>query len=192
MMTKIKIIIFSTLCVILTSCNTPVRHPWQLYGNDQQVGLNTSRWPIVSQDLYVAVPENKILDAAKLLKKQEYMEITPEQEKVFNKYLFKLKDLKLKPYLIRGVTMGIPTFSILRKNPKTNEISIYRAKWNGEIFIPFIKPKFGIWPVVIYLEKPPLRVYPTAVLGGDWIMRGYKNSDIRIRKRWQNEHISKK
>ncbi len=79
--------------------------------------------------------------------------------------------------------MGTPSFSILRKNTDTNEISIYMATWNGEISIPFVKPKFGAWPVVIYLDKPPLRIYPTAVYGGDWIMRDYKDGDARIIKR---------
>ena len=182
-MTKIKYIVFSILCIVLTSCNTPVMHPWQIYGNNHQVTLNISKWPIVSQDVYVAVPKEKILDAEKLLQDQEYIEITSDQEKIFNKHLPKPKNPNLKPYLIRGVTMGTPLFSILKKNPDTNEIAIYRARWNGEITIPFVKPKFGIWPVVIYLDKPPQRIYPTAVYGGDWIMRDYENSDTRIIKR---------
>lgn len=189
-MTKIKIIVFSILSIVLTSCNTPVTHPWQLPGDDRQVMLNTSQWPIVSQSLYVAVPEDKVPEAAELLKTREYIELAPEQEKAFSRHLSRPENSKLKPYLIRGVTMGTPMFSILRKNPETNEILISRATWNGEMTIPFVKPRFGIWPVVIYLERPPMRVYPTAVYGGDWIMHAYKNGDTRIAKRKKDKNIA--
>ena len=68
----------------------------------------------------------------------------------------------LVPYLVRGVTMGTPTFSVLRRNTSTNELVVFRAIWNGEMSFPHASGgKFGIWPIVIYLKKLPMRVYPT-------------------------------
>lgn len=154
-------------------------------GNDRYVYLNTDNWAIVSQSLYVAVPEDQIVYAGSLLQEEDYIELSGTQEKTFIGDFIRPSDPKLKPFLIRGVTMGTPWFSILRRNDSTNEIIVYRATWNGEITIPFVKPEFGIWPIVIYLEAPPLRIYPTAVYGGDWIMYGqdWNTLDQRIIER---------
>jgi hypothetical protein len=158
---------------IFTGCNAPIMHKWQMDGNDRYVRLNTADWPIVSQSLYVAIPEDQIIDAESLLQEKDFIELSEAQEKTFIGNFNKPSDPNLKPYLIRGVTMGTPWFSILRRNDSTNEIVIYRATWNGEITIPFVKPKFGIWPIVIYLDASPMRIYPTAAYGGDWIMYGH-------------------
>jgi hypothetical protein len=169
----VKILCLYFSCSIITGCNAPIMHKWQMEGNDRYVRLNTADWPIVSQSLYVAIPEDQIIDAESLLQEKDFIELSEAQEKTFIGNFIKPSDPNLKPFLIRGVTMGTPWFSIVRRNDSTNEIVIYRATWNGEITIPFAKPKFGIWPIVIYLDAPPMRIYPTAVYGGDWIMYGH-------------------
>ena len=173
------------LCVGLTGCNTtPVMHPWQMRGSGRSVTIEIADWPAVEQDLHVAVPLDEIRKAEALLKEKDHVLLSPDEELTFNQHMPRPQAPDLKPYLIRAVTMGTPWYTRVRHNPKTDEISVHRATWDGEIWFPFAgRPKFGIWPVVIYLKKPPTRVYPTAVYGGDWIMRGASDADHRLIER---------
>lgn len=176
------------LCALLGGCcNMPTQHAWQMPGDDRQVTLDTSQWPIVSQNLYVGVPEEEIEAAAALLGDRESVELSAAQEAQFNRHLSRPAFPDLKPFLVRAVTLGTPAFTVVRQNPSTNEVAIYRATWNGEICIPFVHGEFGIWPVVIYLDKPPMRVYPTAVYGGDWIFYGHVERDSRLIDRVRRE-----
>jgi hypothetical protein len=166
------------------SCRSVVFHSWQVPGDDRQVTINTSRWPVVSKRLYVAVPEDKIEVAAEFLESHESVRLSSEQESLFVENFERPVDNRLKAYLVRGLTMGRPTFSVLRRNSTTNELVVFRAKWNGETSFPFSEHVFGVWPIVIYLEEPPRRVYCTAVFGGDRIMHGRGSEiDRRVRNR---------
>ena len=172
------------LSVGLTGCSYfPVTHSWQMKGDGRSVTIEIDDWPVVGQHLYVAVPLDEIRKAEALLKEEDHVLLSGDQELTFNQHMARPSAADLRPYLIRAVTMGTPTYTRVRRNPKTNEVAVHRATWNGEIWYPFGSPRFGIWPVVIYLKQPPTRVYPTAIYGGDWIMLGALDADHRLIER---------
>lgn len=58
---------------------------------------------------------------------------------------------------------------------------MFHATYNGENLLGtyFLREPIA-FPVLVYLPDPPMAIYPTAVLGGDWIFRGrdFKNLDM--------------
>jgi len=174
-------LIIILIAVALPGCRSTEVHPWRCPGNDMSVAIDTRKWPIVSQNLYIHVPTKKIKEAEKLLTDKEFQPLNKQQAEYFGNGFPVPEDKTLQPYLVRGVGFAPYYYTIIRKNPDTNELVTYHATWNGEIFLPgLINFRLNSCPILIYLDKAPLRVYPTAELGGDWLMcRNRKEIDTR-------------
>lgn len=81
--------------------------------------------------------------------------------------------------MVRGVSyFPRPTFTVVRFDEPTGSLLIQQFTYNGEMLMPF---RWVAEPnaLVCWLPKPPLHVFPDAVLGGDGIFRGRRELDMR-------------
>lgn len=186
---SLKTLVITSLILSFSSCSTTIiKHPWQSEEKSHTVFQKTQDWSIVKQHLYVAVPENTVREAQKLLSSKEYLLLNSSQESTFNQHLSTPENSNLRPYLIRAVSLGVPTYSFL-KTSTDNQVLTYRARWNGEMLIPFSKAEVGVWPIVLYLEKEPSKIIALADYGGDWIFYRPETKDYRLSERKQKEGL---
>ena len=161
---------------------SPSMHEWQAQGNDLNITKNTSKIPILKKDFYCHVAIQYRDTTVEILKEREFIPITNEQVLLWCGDFQPPEDSSFKPYLVRGVIYGYPSYTIVRFDQDTGELINHHATWDGEnMFGTWAVSTPYPWPLVIYLPLPPKTVFPTAVLGGDWIFRGrdFKALDTR-------------
>ena len=185
---------FITICLIalylpLIGCS-PSTHMWQARGTDLTIVKDTSKVPVLKKDVYCHVTAQYLETTTRILKECEFQSITNEQAILWCGNFQPPGDATLKPYLVRGVVYGYPSYTIVRFDQNTGELISHHATWDGENVLGTwaLRTPYP-WPLVIYLPFPPKAVFPTAVLGGDWIFRGrdFKTLDMRSLVQDSNE-----
>ncbi len=185
---SIKICLIA-LYLPLIGCS-PSTHEWQARGTDLTIIKDTSKVPVLQKDVYCHVAAQYLETTTQILKEHAFQSITNEQAMLWCDNFQPPGDAILKPYLVRGVVYGYPSYTIIRFDRNTGELITHHATWNGEnIFGTWALGTPYPWPLVIYLPFPPKAVFPTAVLGGDWIFYGrdFKTLDRRSFVRDPNE-----
>jgi hypothetical protein len=180
--------------LLLSGCS-PSIHEWQAKGDDLTVIKDASKIPVLQKDVYCHVTAQYLETTTQLLKEREFQSITNKQAMLWCGNFQPPGDATLKPYLVRGVVYRYPSYTIVRFDQNTGELINHHATWNGEnILGTWALSTPYPWPLVIYLPSPPKTVFPTAVLGGDWIFYGrdFKTLDTRSFVRDPNEHSLEK
>jgi hypothetical protein len=72
-------------------------------------------------------------------------------------------------YLVRGRGYGAFGGKV-RFQPKTRELSVFLASYNGEMLIPGMHHKVKDIPVIVALPTAPTKVHQSAQIGGDSIL----------------------
>ena len=72
-------------------------------------------------------------------------------------------------YLVRGRGYGAFGGKV-RFQPKTRELSVYLASYNGEMLIPGMSYKVTDIPVIVALPSAPTKIHQSAGIGGDSIL----------------------
>ncbi|MEK7954135.1 hypothetical protein [Luteolibacter soli] len=73
-------------------------------------------------------------------------------------------------YLVKGRGYGAAGGKI-RFQPKTRELSVFLAAYNGEMLIPGMRWDVKDIPVIVALPSAPTKVHQSAEIGGDGISR---------------------
>lgn len=154
--------------LLLAGCLAPPKpHAWQASpGNSPQ---NAGAWTQLSTQDYQRVIDSRQPDAVALLQDHPFVQLDVAQLSVFS------PDLTLrtgKAYLVRGTSFSShPAFTIVRFDAGTGRLWVRQFTYDGEMLMPF---RWVAAPnaLVVSLPRPPLHIYPDAVLGGDLIFRG--------------------
>jgi hypothetical protein len=72
-------------------------------------------------------------------------------------------------YLVRGRGYGAFGGKV-RFHPKTRELSVYLASYNGEMLIPGMRYTVKDIPVIVALPAAPTKIHQSAGIGGDSIL----------------------
>ena len=180
-MSKYTVLLFFTFFISF-SCTSVKKHPWE-EGNNNFRKEEKGKWITVAKDFYVAVPKEKISFSETLLKNKRFVELSPTQEHILTRHLKKSPSIiGLKPYLIPGLTLGTPCYSLVQYNKEINKVFVERGVYTGELLLPY-NEQLQAWPVVIYLVKPPANTMCSVKRGGDNLLRGLENKDQRLIER---------
>jgi hypothetical protein len=80
----------------------------------------------------------------------------------------------LGPFLVRGVSFGVPTFAAVRVSADHRSLHVHQATAEAEIWIPGKYPDpLQVRPLIVLLDREPDSVLPSADIGGDRIFRGW-------------------
>jgi len=165
-------VLIISLMLAVNGCSRYEKHTWQYEGNDSFVVKTISQIPIVAPQYYFHIDPNHLQETCKILETVQCCPITDELASSWCSNFARPRNYKLKPYLVRSVIYGIPSFAIIKYDPNTNELLTFHASYDGENLISeYFQKKVSAWPIVVYLPSEPKIVYPTAVLGGDAIFR---------------------
>ncbi len=170
-----KYSIFLLLTIIFTGCSqySNELHPWQSLGNQKSFNLDVTKWKVISKKNIGFIDKKHFPAVIKDLKGIEFLEISLKKANdICPERNFKQIN-NFKPYIIKGVSYSdSPSVGIIKKNYNLNWIYFYQATYNGEIYIPGVKYTPQARPIVIFLERPPNKIFAIANTGGDWIFRG--------------------
>jgi len=158
------------VCVFLSGCQSFEYHPWQ-ENKSRFTPTDITNRDYVTPDNLFRPTKNQSAAAIELLQDCSQVKLSPDEFK-------KLTGTELAasktnaPYLIRGVTWGVPhSYSLVYFSRATDVLYIEQYTYNGELYIPG-KYESVAHPVIAILSKEPNDIVPNAIWGGDWIMRG--------------------
>ena len=167
------------LMLTIAGCRrvSPNLHHWQTRGNAFSFQVDTRAWSPIPSEHLGRVAVEYIPEAAKELAHAESLEISVlDAERMCPTAGFADTD-GLIPFLARGVSYNSSTFSIVKYSKQYNWVYVYQATYNGEMYIPGVRYAPVATPIVIFLERKPARVVPSAVVGGDFVFRGVDFKD---------------
>lgn len=160
------------LALFLSGCLAPPkRHVWMIPPPAVQGMQGSASWPRLSTNQYARVPETTRSNAVALLQDTPFVRLDPTQLAAFAPALRPAAGQELQPYLVRGVSYSPrPTYTVVRFDPTGASLLVQQVSWDGEMLMPF---RWVAEPnaLVVFLPREPDRIYPDAVLGGDWVFR---------------------
>jgi hypothetical protein len=77
----------------------------------------------------------------------------------------------LRAFLVRGVAFGAPTYAAVQVSAAGTRLWLHQASAHAEMLGAYSGP-LRKCPMIVLLERPPERVFPTAFTGGDSALRG--------------------
>ena len=156
----------------------PKRHAWQVPPADFPKLQGAETWPQLSTNQYARVPDSTCSNAITLLQDTSFIRLDFMQTASFAPTLHLDSRQNFQPYLIRGVSFtSHPSYTVVRFDTTGARLLIQQVSYDGEMLMPF---RWVAEPnaFVVLLPQAPDHIYPDAVLGGDWIFRGKKWSDL--------------
>ena len=159
----------------------PKRHAWQVSPADFSKLKGAETWPQLSTNQYARVSDSTCSNAITLLRDTSFIQLDPVQTASFTPTLRLDSGQHLQPYLIRGVSyMSPPSYTVVRFDAAGAQLLVQQVTYDGEMLMPF---RWVAEPnaFVVLLPRAPDHIYPDAVLGGDWIFRGKKWSELDTR-----------
>jgi hypothetical protein len=166
--------------LLLAGCLAPPKHhPWEISRNEAKQLKDVAKWPELSTNDYVRVPEAQIPAAVALLQDLPFVHLDAPRVAFFAQNFPAPTGQDLEPYLVRGASFLIPPmYTVVQFDANSGGVFILQATYDGEMMMPF---RWIAAPnaLVIWLPRAPEHVYPEALLGGDWIFRGGGGVDKR-------------
>jgi hypothetical protein len=159
----------------------PKRHPWQIARGDFPAIQGAQTWPQLSTNRYARVPDAMCSNAVTLLEDTSWIHLDSQQVASFAPSLRLASAQELQPYLVRGVSFAPhPSYTVVRFDTTGARLLVQQVSYNGEMLMPF---RWVAEPnaLVVFLPRAPDHICPDAVLGGDWIFRGKKWSELDSR-----------
>jgi len=168
--------------LLVGGCFTPPkRHAWQISRAEFPELQGAGTWPQLSTNQYARVPDALRSNAVALLAGAPLIHLDSTQVAEYAPSLHLTSWPELQPYLVRGVSYALrPSYTVVRFDVIGARLLIRQVSYDGEMLTPFrwvAEPN----PLVVFLPRAPDHIYPDAVLGGDWIFRGKKWSELDTR-----------
>ena len=162
--------------VVLAGCFAPPkRHAWQISREEMQQIQDADACAQLSTNDYVRVPDSSREHAVALLQDHSSVPLDASQVSTFAP---SLPARAGQLYLVRGASFSSrPAFTIVRFDGAAGRLLVQQFTYDGEMMMP---ARWVAVPnaLVVFLPRAPERLYPDAVLGGDWIFRGRKASTL--------------
>jgi hypothetical protein len=171
-----------TALLLVAGCFAPPkRHAWQISRTDFPALQGAETWPQLSTDQYARVPDATCSNAVALLQDTAFIHLDSLQLASFAPTLHPQSGQELQPYMVRGVSFtSRPSYTVVRFDATAARLLVQQVSYDGEMLMPF-RWEAGPNALVVFLPRVPEHIYPDAVLGGDWIFRGKKWSDLDTR-----------
>jgi hypothetical protein len=175
----LRTIIGCAALLLLAGCFAPPKpHAWQITREDFPQVRDSESWSQLSTNDYVRVPDAQQTNAVALLQERSFVQLGALQLSVFAPSLSAHTG---QAHLVRGVSFSShPAYTIARFDADSGRLLVQQYTWDGEMLMPF---RWVSEPnaLVVFLPRSLERIYPDAILGGDWIFRGrdWKTLDRR-------------
>ena len=140
------------------------------------IPADVDTWQKISTKSWNATAYEKRGEALQMLKGKDWLRIDETQQN----YLMADPTPVVSPigmtvppgqqiYLVRGRGYGAFGGKV-RFQPKTRELSVFLASYNGEMLIPGMHRKVEDIPVIVALPAAPTKIHQSAGIGGDSIL----------------------
>lgn len=159
----------------------PKRHAWQIARADFPALQGAETWPRLPTNQYARVPDAACSNAVALLQETPFVHLDLLQLASFAPALRPPSGQELEPYMVRGVSFtSRPSYTVVRFDATGARLLVQQMSYDGEMLMPF---RWVAEPnaLVVFLPRVPEHIYTDAVLGGDWIFRGKKWSELDTR-----------
>jgi hypothetical protein len=174
------------LLMSLVGCGQVSRelHPWQSPGDVFSFRVDTTEWTVIEPRRLGRVTAEHVAEACDFLKETDAVEITSDRARQMCPAAQFDFSSQLKPFLIRGVSYGSPSYSIVKFDKQSGWVCFLQATWNGETYIAGVRHSPIAAPIVILLEDKPAKVVAIGNVGGDGMFRG-----VDLRNTWNERHL---
>jgi hypothetical protein len=161
----------AAVSVLMTGCTTYDPPPQA----SKPVPANVDTWQKISIKSWETPAYEKREEALQMLKGKDWMRIDATQrDHLMASSLASPIAMEVPKhhqlFLVRGRGYGAAGGKI-RFQPKTRELSVFLAAYNGEIWLPGLRWPVEDIPVIVALPSAPTKVHQSAEIGGDGISR---------------------
>ena len=160
----------AAVSALLSGCTTYDPPPQA----SKPVPADVDTWQKIPTSSWKPAAYEKREEALQMLKGKDWLKIDATQRNYFMAMSFASPMGMIVPkhhqiYLVRGRGYG-STGGKVRFQPKTRELSVFLASYNGEMLIPGMHRKVKDIPVIVALPSAPTKVHQSAAIGGDSIL----------------------